>query len=97
MKAAAMLALALAVVLGIWAGRDYAGNEHDRQYNLEMMKTEVTRELSGHGSSGAALERDKEIDAAERYDAIIAIVSVCALIGSIVLFSKNRSGAPDSS
>jgi hypothetical protein len=89
MKAAALLALALAVVLGIWAGKDYADNEHDRQYNLEMMKIEISRELSGHGSSGAALERDKEIDDAERYDAIIGIVAVCVLIGSIVLFSKS--------
>lgn len=91
MKAAGLLALALAVVLGIWVGMDYARNEHDKQYNLEMMNIEVARELSGHGSSGAALERDKEIDAAERHDAIIGIVATCALIGSIVLFSKSSS------
>jgi hypothetical protein len=91
MKLAAVLALALAVVLGIWAGRDYAQNERDRQYNLERMKAEVSRELSGGTSSGAALERDKEIDSAERYDAIIGIAAGCALIGSIVLFSKKEA------
>jgi hypothetical protein len=92
MKLAGFLALALAAVLGIWAGTDYARNEHERQYNLEMMKIEISRELSGHGSSGSALERDKEISAAERYDAVVGIAAFCALIGSIVLFSK--SGNP---
>lgn len=77
--------------MGIWAGRDYAQNEHDRKYNLELMNAEISRELSGRTSSGKALERDKEIDAAERYDAIIGIVAVCVLIGSIVLFSKKEA------
>ena len=90
MKLAGLLALALAVVLCGWAITDYYHNEHERQYNLELMKTEISRELSGGSSSGTALERDKEIDAAERYDTIIGIVGFCALIGSVVLFSKSR-------
>jgi hypothetical protein len=91
MKLAGFLALALAAVLGIWAGVDYAHNERDRQYNLQLMEAEISRELAGGTSSGRALEHDKEIDAAERYDAIMGIVAVCALIGSIVLFSKKKT------
>ena len=62
MKLAGFLALVLAVVLCSWAITDYYHNEHDRQYNLELMQGEISRELSGGRTSGTAMERDKEIE-----------------------------------
>jgi hypothetical protein len=42
MKVAGMLALILAVVVGIWTGVDYAQNEQDRQSEVQRMQWSVT-------------------------------------------------------
>ena len=88
MKLAGFIALALAVVLAIWAGTDYAQNQQDMRYNSEKLKAEISR----FDTSNSSLDERKEIESAERYDAIIGIVATCVLIGSVVLFAKSGRG-----
>jgi hypothetical protein len=91
MKIAAFLALALAIVLGIWTGTDYAHNEHEKQHNIEMMEAEIHRNQITGNTDDSALQESKEIDSAEQYDAILGIVATCALIGAVVLFAKSKA------
>lgn len=91
MKLAGFLALIVAAVLGIWVATDYIHNEHERQYNVQRMQSEVTRELAGANASDSSFQESKEIASAEQFDGVIGIVACCALIGSVVLFSKSRT------
>lgn len=91
MKLAAFLALALAVVLGAWTISDYFGNQHAQARNVEAVSREVTRELEGTPASNDAMDESRRIEAAQRDDAIMGIVAACALIGSVVLFSKSKT------
>ena len=90
MKIAAFLAFALAVVLGIWAGTDYVRNEHDRQYGLDALNREITRELAGRNPDNSASEKLKEIASAERIDAIAGVVGFCALIAGVSMLASSK-------
>jgi len=88
MKIAGIIALLLAIALGGWSITDYVQHEHDRPYAVQEMKHEVDRELDGRPPSNDADDSMKAIESGEQYDAIMGIVAVVALIGSIVLFSR---------
>lgn len=75
--------------MGIWAGNDYAQNEHQRQFHTESLSIELEM---GHGAGSMAsssMNDLKEDEGKEQYDAIIGIVAACSLIGGIVLFAKS--------
>jgi hypothetical protein len=91
MKLAGFLALVLAVALGIWTISDYFENRRAQERNVEALSREVTRELKGVPASNDAMEESRRIEAAQRDDAIMGIVAACALIGSVVLFSKSKA------
>jgi hypothetical protein len=93
MKIAGCLALALALVLGIWAATDYHGHQKDMQYAVERVQAALAREMRSGVSSDSAVQEEKEIEAAEQYDAIIGIAAACALIVGIALFSKGGKRA----
>jgi len=92
MKLAASLALALALLVGIWAIMDYSANEDERQRNVQKMINEEMGEYIGRAPDDSAFDHAKEIAKAERYDAIMGIVAACALVGAVVLFSKSGKG-----
>lgn len=85
MKLAAVLALMLAIVLGIWAVSDYVQNQNERRDDLPLLNDAIGHE-SEFNSEMAEINR---IDGQERYDGVIGIVAIFALIGSSVMFSQS--------
>lgn len=83
----------LALVVGAWVGRDYLQNESDRRVNQEAIAFENRMNDINAGTdfpaAHAALMHAKEIESAERYDAMLGIVACIVLIGGIVLLSKS--------
>ena len=86
MKLAGFLALALAIVLGIWTVVDYVQNERDKSLIVQELQHEIRS--GGHAGSDDTRENDE----AERRDGMIGIVAACALIGSVILFSQSKKG-----
>jgi glucose uptake protein GlcU len=94
MKVAGILALILAVAIGIWAATDYAQNETDRHNNQRALQTEIDKNYleiaEGLPLSDSASQRAKEIATAEQHDAILGIVAAVALIGGIAMISQRK-------
>jgi hypothetical protein len=90
MKVAGILAVILAVVVGIWAGVDYAQNEQDRQSEVRRMQWSITCCDSVFNDAEMAVNAD---ESKERFDAIMGIVAAVALIGGIALVSQRKKSA----
>jgi hypothetical protein len=86
MKAAAYLALVLAIILMIWAVPDYIMNARSHRYDLRAMG-------SNPGDSSWVYEVEKD-ERGERRDGAAGIVALVALIGSVVMFSQVKKEKP---
>lgn len=81
MKAAAILTLAFAIILAIWVVSDWIENVNNEQRHVQSAWGSLSdRDMS-------RVQRDTEL---ERQDCFIGIVAVIALIGSVVMFAKNK-------
>jgi hypothetical protein len=88
MKLAGILALVLAAVVGIWAGRDFARNEQERQ--LDVKQAEWAESCCSAVHDSAMLQAD-EAERHERFDGIMGIVAAVALIGGIAMISQRAT------
>jgi hypothetical protein len=84
---AGILALVLALVVGIWAGVDYAQNEQERQLDVRQMAWAVS--CCDTVFANAQMDAEKA-ESKERFDGIMGIVATAALIGGIALLSQRR-------
>ncbi len=67
---AGILALVLAVVLGIWSIADYVHNEQDRQRSVQTMTWAV---LKNEYAFNSALDDANKAEGNERFDGIIEL------------------------
>ena len=93
MKAAGVLAILLALVLGVWDITDNVQLQHAKERNVQQLQSEVTQMFQTGSSSGAGEKESDRINSEERFELIIAIVSAAALIAGIALFAN--SGGKD--
>ena len=78
MKAAAILTLILAIIIGWWAIADFEENVKQEQFVR-------------FGGTLADVRRYEDL---ERQDGLVVILACGALIASVVMFSKAKKDAP---
>lgn len=90
MKSGGILAIALAAILGIWAGVSALNDFHAQVADSGRASTEIAiNPADPHGADYEMAQVDKD-ENAERFDAVIGIVAVLVLIGGIVLVSQGN-------
>jgi len=87
MKAAAYLALVLAIILMIWAVPDYVLNARSHHYDLRAMGRNPA-----DFSWVYEVEKDEQ---GERRDCAVGIAAFVALISSVVMFSQVKEEKPE--
>ena len=85
MKAAAWLTLVLALIMGTWAISDYVENEQTKIRHVSRLDPLGSSLLWNFVMAQVNRDEDKE-----RWDAVVGLLAVGALIGAIVLFSKTK-------
>ncbi len=85
MKAAAWLMLILALIMGAWAISDYVENEQTRLHHVGRLDP-----LGSNQRWNSAMSQVNRDEDNERWDAVVGLLAVGALIGAIVLFSKTK-------
>jgi len=92
MRAAAVISLLVAIVLGIAAIGNYASDENKRDQVTKHMWSGVhqTAETGNSGEFDSAKTEADELDQSERTDGIMGLIAVTFLIGSLVMFSKSK-------
>jgi hypothetical protein len=91
MKAAAVLALIVAIVLGIAALGNFIDDSSRRDRAVKSMLDNFPSHSSLSNSSFNYYDHEvEEADAAEQRDGIMALVAVTFLIGSLVMFSQAK-------
>jgi len=89
MKVAAVLALIVAIVLGIAALGNFIDDSSQRDRAVNRMASSWS-----HSSFDRYNQDVDEAEAAEQRDGIMALLAVTFLIGSLVMFSQAKKPKP---
>jgi hypothetical protein len=90
-KAAAVLALIVAIVLAIWALGNFVEDSNRRDQAVKAMLDNFPTHSSMSTSSFNSSNREAdEAESAEERDGIMALGAVTFLIGSLVMFSQTK-------
>lgn len=88
MKTLALFAILAALGLGAYAAVDFWQNQREQTVFADASQLELAQGL--HQVADEDSRKADGLQSAERGDALLGAVSLCALIGAIAMFSQSR-------